>query len=584
MVQTIAMETRRGIAVSPGVATGSAVVLDAEGLFVPRRLIAVEAVASEVSRLEGAMNKAREQALQSASFIAGKLGQEYGAIFDAHAQMIADLRGKIVELIEQERFSPEYATTQVLRRYAKIFQEAGSATAARVSDIFDIERRILAHLIGEKRETLLQLHSDAVVLAHDLTPSETAHLDKEHVRGFATETGGRTSHTAIVAGALEIPAVVGVGRFLDEVADSDTVIIDGNRGLVILRPDEETLARYQRTEAEFRHFEQKLVSLRDLPAETRDGTRITLMGNIEFPSEVEHCLERGAEGIGLYRTEFLYMDRKQPPSEGEHFEAYRSVVKAMDGRPVVIRTLDLGADKLVERPTGAERERNPFLGLRSIRLCLRQLDVFKTQLRAIIRASAYGPVSIMFPLVSTLMELRQGRMILNDVMEDLAEEGVKFDRNIPVGMMIEVPSAVILANQFARIADFFSLGTNDLTQYTLAVDRNNENVASLFRPADPAVLRFIRSVSRAAKRGDVPISVCGEMSADPVYTLLLLGLGLRSMSITPHNIPEIKKVIRSISLSDSTRVARKAMGIDNARDVETFLRDEARKILPEAVS
>ncbi len=560
-------------------------VLDAEGFRIPKRFVHESAIVSEVRRLEHALTKARDESLGNESLIANKLGSEYGAIFGAHAQIISDpkLRREIVSLIEEKNFTPEYATSRVLRRYAQIFEAAGPVAATRVSDIFDVERRILRHLLGEQREELRQLTVPVIVLAHDLTPSETAGLDPKLVKAFAIEEGGRTSHTAILAGALEIPAVVGLGRFLSEVSGSDTIIIDGNRGLVILSPDEKTLAEYQHTEEEFHHFEESLAQLRDLPALTLDGERISLMANIEFPTEVGHCLERGAEGIGLYRTEFLYLNTQSPPSEDDHYQAYSHVIQAMQGRPVVIRTLDLGADKLSESMQTEERERNPFLGLRSIRLCLRQLELFKTQLRAILRASAHGPASIMFPLISTIMELRQARMLVGNVMEDLQEEGKAFQPNIKVGIMIEVPSAVIMADQLGQISDFFSLGTNDLIQYTLAVDRNNQNVSNLFSAADPAVLRLIRMVVKTANRHNVPLSVCGEMSADPIYTLLLVGLGLRSLSITPHSIPEIKKIIRSIRLSEAAKVARKVLTIDNARDAVNYLRGEARKILPEVV-
>jgi phosphotransferase system enzyme I (PtsI) len=579
------MEIKRGIAVSPGVAIGPAMVLDAEGFRIPKRFVQPSAVVSEVRRLEQALGKARDEALGNESLIADKLGHEYGAIFGAHAQMIADpkLRREIVQLIEEKNFTPEYATSRVLRRYAQIFEAAGPATAEKISDIFDVERRILRHLLGEQREEIKHLTSPVIVLAHDLTPSETAGLDPKLVRAFATEEGGRTSHTAILAGALEIPAVVGIGRFLTEVSGGDTVVIDGNNGVVICNPDEKTLDEYTNTEKEFHHFEESLSSLRDLPAVTLDGERVSLVANIEFPTEVEHCLQRGAEGVGLYRTEFLYLNSSEPPTEEAHFTAYRHVVNTMQGRPVVIRTLDLGADKLAENLQTDERERNPFLGLRSIRLCLRHLDIFKTQLRAILRASALGPVSIMFPLVTTLLELRQARMVVANVMEDLEDERIPFNRDIKVGIMIEVPAAVILADHFGRESDFFSLGTNDLIQYTLAVDRNNQNVANLFSAADPAVLRLLRMVVKAAKRYDLPLSACGEMSADPIFTLLLVGMGIRSLSVTPYSLPEIKKVIRSIKMSDATKVARKVMTIDNARDAANYLRGEARKILPEVV-
>jgi phosphotransferase system enzyme I (PtsI) len=576
------MEIKRGIPVSPGVAIGPALVLDAEGFRIPMRLVSESAVVGELRRLDRALSQARNEAVAHQQLLADKLGPQYGAIFGAHAQMIGDpqLRQRIVELVEENHYSPEYAVSQVLRGYAQIFEAGGELIAERVSDIFDIEKRILRYLLGQQREELSHLRAPVIVLAHDLTPSETARLDPKLVLGFATEAGGRTSHTAIVARGIEIPAVVGIGKFLTGVSGCDTVIVDGNEGVVVLNPDAAMLARYQQTEREFRSFEQSLVPLRDLPAETRDGVRIALLGNIEFPWEVGHCLERGAEGIGLYRTEFLYIGAEREPSEQEHYEAYTGVVRAMHGRPVVIRSLDLGADKL-SAGNGQDEERNPFLGLRSIRLCLHRTELFKTQIRAVLRASVHGPVSLMFPLVSTLMELRQAKMILADMMEDLREEGVPFDPALPVGIMVEVPSAVILANHFAREVAFFSLGTNDLTQYTLAVDRNNQTVANLYSPLDPAVLRLIRMVVRAARRGRIPLSMCGEMSGEPLYTVLLLGLGLRSLSVAPHTIPELKKIIRSVTIQECERIVRRVIAMDNARDVSNFLLDVARRIMPE---
>jgi phosphotransferase system enzyme I (PtsI) len=322
--------------------------------------------------------------------------------------------------------------------------------------------------------------------------------------------------------------------------------------------------------------------LRDLPAETSNGQRILLLGNIEFPQEAKHCLERGADGVGLYRTEFLYLNRKSDPTEAEHVEAYLTVIRTLGPKPVVIRTLDLGADKFADAEAHAER--NPSLGLRSVRLCLRNLTLFKTQMRAILRASAFGDVRIMFPMVSTLLELRQCKMILAEVKEDLEEEGIPFNKKLPVGTMIEVPSAALLADQMAREVSFFSIGTNDLIQYTLAADRTNENVASLYSPGDPAVLRLIEMVVQAAAKQGVEVSVCGEMSGEPIYTMLLLGMGLRQLSVTPHNIPEIKKIIRSVSVEEANEVAQEVLRLETARDVNSFLREKTRRILPEVVS
>jgi phosphoenolpyruvate-protein phosphotransferase (PTS system enzyme I) len=369
---------------------------------------------------------------------------------------------------------------------------------------------------------------------------------------------------------------VGTGPFLAEVSGGDLVIIDGDQGLVILQPDEETLARYRHEAEEIRTLAAQLEPLRDLPAETRDGVRIKLFGNIEFPYEVDHCVARGADGVGLYRTEFLYLGAETEPTEEVHFQAYSRVLQAMNPKPVVIRTFDLGADKMPNMPR-SEDERNPCLGLRSIRLALRNLPVFRTQLRAALRATVFGDVHIMFPLVSTLMELRQAKMVLGDVMEDLQEHQVPFNRDVPVGMMVETPAAVMMLDHFVDEVDFLSIGTNDLIQYTLAVDRGNKDVVALYTPADPAVLRLISMAVQAAGRKKVSISMCGQMSGSPLYTMLLLGFGLRQLSVTPSAIPEIKNLCRKVTIAECEAVAERVMGLENARDVQSYLKEELKK-------
>jgi phosphotransferase system enzyme I (PtsI) len=581
------MDVKRGIAVSPGVAIGPALVLDAEWFRMPQRFIDPDLAEREVGRLDSALRLAAAEARDNQDAVSAKLGPQYGAIFGAHALMLADpaLAREVEDLIRGQHFAAEYAVSRVIRRYAKALESIrGGHLATRVADLFDLEKRILRHLLGQRREELAQLTEAVVVLAHDLTPSETAALDPTRVHAFATEAGGRASHTAIVAGVLEIPAVVGLGPFAADVSGGDPVIVDGNRGLLIINPDEETLQRYEQARDEARTRESKLGELRTLPAVTRDGVRVGLHGNIEFPQEAAHCVERGADGVGLYRTEFLYLGRTADPTEEEHLQAYLTVVRDVAGRPVVIRTLDLGADKFLPATESAQDERNPFLGLRSVRLCLRNLTLFKTQMRAILRASAYGDVRIMFPMISTLLELRQCKMILEEVKEDLEEEGLAFNPRLPVGTMIEVPAAAILAEQMAREVDFFSVGTNDLVQYTLAADRNNATVSSLYSPGDPAVLRLIDGVVKAAAKHDIAVNVCGEMSGEPLYTMLLLGLGVRQLSVTPHNIPEIKKVIRTVTVERSAAVAQEAMRLETARDVNNYLREQTRRILPEAVN
>jgi len=573
------MKKLKGIAVSPGVAIGEALVMDTEGFRIPRRFVARDAVVDELERLEKAIAAAASEIAQHRDTVSAELGEKYGGIFEAHLQMLQDarLRNELEELIRRRNYSAEYAVSQTLRRYAQVFQRLeGSSLAERAYDIFDIEKRLLRHLLGRRREGIAHLTSPVLVLAHNLTPSETANLDRRFVRGFVTEVGGPGSHTAIVAEALEIPAVVGTGPFLTEVSGGDMVIIDGDKGWVILQPDDETLERYRQEAEELRILATQLEPLRDLPAETRDGVRIHLLGNIEFPYEVDHCLERGADGVGLYRTEFLYLGADTEPTEEVHYRAYTRVVEAMGDKPVVIRTFDLGADKLPGGPK-TETERNPCLGLRSIRLALKNLPMFRTQLRAILRASALGNVHLMFPLISTLTEFRQARMVLSDVMEDLKEHGLPFNRNLPVGMMVETPAAVLLADHFVEEAAFLSIGTNDLIQYTLAVDRGNKDVVSLYNPCDPAVLRLIAEAIDAAGKKGKPISMCGQMSGNPLYTMLLIGMGLRQFSVTPAVIPEIKNVCRQVTLAECQKVAERVRTMESTREIKNFLKEEVSK-------
>ncbi|MBI3861794.1 MAG: phosphoenolpyruvate--protein phosphotransferase [Planctomycetia bacterium] len=581
------MEVRRGIAVAPGVAIGPALLLGSEDYRIPQRFVRADAIESEWARFQAALQAAVSEISGHEELAAARLGQQYGAIFAAHRQLVQDpkLIKEIEDLVRQKSHSAEFASSRVLRKHAKTLQDLGDRYfAERAHDLFDLEKRLLRHLLGERREELAQLTSPVVVLAHNLTPSETANLDKKFVLGFATEVGGKSSHTAILAGALELPAVVGVGSFLSEISGAETVIIDGDQGTVIVDPDEETLGSYRESEQKRKTASVRLNLLSPLPSETKDGVPIHIYGNIEFPHEVEHCVERGAEGIGLYRTEFLYLETDQEPTEEVQYEAYARVVKAFPHGPVVIRTLDLGAEKF---PTSMQEiidgTPNPTLGLRSLRLTLHNLPLFKTQLRAILRAATLGDVRIMFPLVSTLLELRQAKMILGDVIEDLDDQKVMFNPKIQVGMMVEVPSAAIMADEFAREVDFFSIGTNDLIQYTLAVDRANPAVANLYSSADPSILRMIENVVRAAEKHNRPVSVCGQMSSDPIYIPLLVGMGLRELSVTPQSILEVKQAVRNLTVVQAREILARARTLDVARDVENYLRGELKKLSPDLV-
>ncbi len=581
------MKVFSGIAVSPGVVAGPAMVLGSENFRIPRKMVSRDAVDAELHRFHVALEQVCKDIKGNEQLVSSQLGAQYGAIFSAHLQMAQDPRliREVESLIRDQTRSPEFAVSRVLRSYAEQLQKMGDRyLSERALDIFDLEKRLLGKLLGESREELRNLTEPVVILAHDLTPGETAGLDRKYVLGFATEVGGHTSHTAILAGALELPAIVGLGRILAGISGGETVILDGDHGRVIIDPDSETLGRVQKSQARSQRVRDRLSEMVSLPAETQDGQRVTISGNIEFPEEVQQCIKRGADGVGLYRTEFLFLSGNREPSESDHYEAYCRVVEACGDRPVVIRTLDIGADKVPQLMADQfAKSPNPMLGLRSIRLSLRNTQMFKRQLRAILRASVHGNVRIMFPLVSTLLEFRQAKMILMDVMEDLEDEGIPFQRNVPVGMMVEVPSAVILAEEFAREVDFFSIGTNDLIQYTLACDRSDPTVAHLYRSGDPSILRLIQMVLRAAEKHGKHVTVCGQMSSDPRFIPLLLGMGLRSLSVTPQAIPRLKEVVRNLSISEAERISQHACSLDLARDVEHYLQGELSRLAPDLV-
>jgi phosphotransferase system enzyme I (PtsI) len=579
------MQVLQGIAVSPGIAMGEALMIEDEGFVISRRSLEHDAVDEELARLDQATDAVSSEIERDRQAISAQLGDQYGAIFSAHQQMLRDphLRQELEGLIRNQHMSSELAVHQTLRRYARVFQDMpNNFLAERAHDLHDLEERLLNHLLDRRHEGLLDLDAPTIVLAHDLTPSETARLDRRWVRGFVTEAGGEGGHTAILARGLELPAVVGTGRLLTEVVSGDLIIVDGDQGVVIVRPTDEFVARYQQELARRSSRLVELTALRDLPPQTLDGTALQLLANIEFPHELSACLERRAGGIGLYRTEFLYLSADSEPTEEEHFQAYREVVEAMGQRAVVIRTLDLGADKMGHLPR-TEDEHNPFLGLRSIRLSLRNVDSFRIQLRAILRASALGQVKILFPLIATLRELRQARLFLRETMEDLDEEGIAFNRDIAVGMMVEVPAAVMMIDHFLKEVDFISIGTNDLIQYTLAVDRSNKEVADLYQACDPAVLRLIQVSLRAAQAAGIPASLCGQMSGIPHCVLLLLGLGLTEFSVPPGAILEIKRVCRGVTIEQCRGIADTAIQMQSALEIDTFLKEELKKLVPQAV-
>jgi phosphotransferase system enzyme I (PtsI) len=576
------MEIRKGIGVSPGVAIAKGVVIDSKDYRIPRRSILDSQRDKEVGRVRGAFTAA----IKGLTEISSRKTIEEGKIKDIFAVHMRFLRDKnfhkrITDFICKERVTSEYAISTILREIASHFEGIDDPyISERAADIYDIERRLLAPLLGKAREEVDHLCEEAVIVAHDLSPTQTASFNKTFVKGFATEAGGRTSHTAIISKTMGIPAVVALGDLTSAMTAESVVIIDGSRGVVVIDPDEETLKQYRNYARQVSLFVHQLDELKDKPARTQDGIDIELLGNIEFPEEAQVVRDKGGQGIGLYRTEFLYLYGGVEPVEEDHYQAYAEAVKVFPQRPVVIRTMDLGADKLPQT-IHQEPEANPVLGLRSIRYCLQNLGLFKTQLKAILRASVLGDVRVMFPLITNLQELRQAKMILRDVMEDLDEYAIPYNAKMPVGIMIETPSSALTANHLAVECDFFSIGTNDLIQYTLAVDRGNEHVSLLFSAAEPAIVRILRSVIHDANKAQIGLSICGEVASDPEYIMLLLGMGVRTLSMAAPMIPEIKKIIRSVKIDECNALARRVATLDSQRQIKNLLRDATSQVLPE---
>jgi len=580
------MKLIKGIKVASGIAIGRAFVIDDIALpRVPRRNIDPDAIEHELERFEHARRAAIDELNLVHAEARKEMGDESAKIFLFHIGMLNDpaLLKPIRTMVRDELITPEFAAAETFRRWIERFTaKEDSAFQTKISDLYDLARRLIGKLVGDRLNAMdEELAGPTIIVASELTPSQTVAFDRSRVVGMATELGGTTSHTAIVARALGLPAVVGCQGLCAAVSDGVTLILDGDRGRVIVDPDEDTIEQYQGYIRQAREFVRSLDDLASKPAVTRDGVEIELLGNIEFPDEASKVLERGGTGVGLYRTEFLYLTGSHEPTEEEQFQAYKRCIDLLEGRPLTIRTLDLGADKYTQMRT-AIPERNPFLGLRSIRYCLANLPMFRTQLRALLRASALGPVKIMLPLVTSVHEFRRTRYLLRDAMEDLDDLGIPYNPDIPVGIMVEVPAAVLLADAFAREVDFFSIGTNDLIQYTLAVDRTNERLASMYHPTHPAVLRLVRMVVKAARRKNIPVSCCGEAAGDIEFAPLLLGLGVRTLSITSSSIPLVKRLIRSVTMKQCERLAKKAITFDSELEAGAYLRTRVRKIVPEA--
>jgi phosphotransferase system enzyme I (PtsI) len=563
----------RGIPASPGIGIGKAFVFKEEALSYVFRALTREEVKREVQRFRQAVAKTRIEIIQSRDKVLKVLGKSHAALIDVHLLILEDaLFSKDTEKkISQDLMNAEAALVSVLDNVSKTFNQLGDEYfRQRKDDVMDVGKHVMRHLLGHKGVLLSQLKERCIIIAHDLAPSDTLSLREDLTEGFATNIGGRTSHAAILAQGLEIPAVVGLKDITSQVSTGDMLIVDGNEGLVIVNPTMTTLENYRKAR-EIQHAESReLEKLKDLPAQTKDGHRVVLASNLESPEEVKAALGHGAEGIGLYRTEFLYLNRTTPPTEDDHYENYRTVARQMLPYPVIIRTLDIGGDKLP--PLGLSQydgEQNPFLGVRGIRLCLRHPDLFKPQLRAILRASAEGKLKIMYPMITSLEELRDANQILESVKRELTSEGVAYDKTLEVGVMIETPSAAMIADLLAAECDFLSLGTNDLIQYTLAVDRVNENVASLYNPLHLAVLRLIARVIDAGHQAGKWVGMCGEMAGDPVVIKILLGMGLDEYSVAASAIPKVKRLLRNYNFEDAKKLAQDVL---QSKDPQALLK------------
>ncbi|MDD4146323.1 MAG: phosphoenolpyruvate--protein phosphotransferase [Clostridia bacterium] len=567
----------KGIAASPGIEIGKAYVLKEYPIFIDKNKISGEEIAVEIKKLNQAIAEAKEQLEKIREQAEKEMGTDKAEIFNAHLMMLEDevFLNEIRDKIKAESIRAEYALTLVVEVYIEMFQNIEDEyLRERAADIKDIGDRLVKNILHIPMQSLANLSAEVIVIAKDLTPSDTAQMDKDFVRAFATEMGGRTSHTAIMARSLEIPAVVGTVDLLSKTHNGDCVIVDGNNGFVYLNPDEQTLQHYVQLREEYQAYLQELKQLKDLPAETKDKARkVELAANIGTPKDCAGALNNGAEGIGLYRTEFLYMDRSELPTEEEQFEAYKAVAEAMAPRSVIIRTLDIGGDKklpYLEMP----EELNPFLGWRAIRMCLDRQDILQTQLRAIMRASAYGKLRIMYPMISNATEIRKANALLQQVKDNLEQQGIPYDRELEVGIMVEIPAAAVIADLLAKEVDFFSIGTNDLIQYTIAVDRMNEHISHLYEPLHPAVLRLIKNVIDASHRAGKWTGMCGEMAGDVTATPILLGLGLDEFSMSAASIPRVKKIIRSLTYQKARDIAQKALKAENAEEIRELSQGE----------
>jgi phosphotransferase system enzyme I (PtsI) len=567
-----------GVGVSPGIARGPVFVHRPDDDDPPFHRVAPEELPNEIQRFEAALLATRRQILELQERISHSIGSHDASIFDAHLLVVEDrtLIDEVLRTLQRDQTNVEHVFAQVAGRYAKTLSEIDDPyLRERALDIHDVTRRVIRNLMGKEGRDLAAITNAHILVSHNLTPSDTAQLNRNHVLGFATDIGSKTSHTAIMARSLNIPAVVGLHDLSTHIASGDQVLLDGYNGLVILNPTDQTLWEYGELEIKKTEVEQKLSKLRETECKTLDGRHVILSANIELPADMDLVLQCGAEGVGLFRTEFFYLNRTELPNEEDQYQAYREVAERARPNLVIIRTLDLGGDKFMSALNLPE-ELNPFLGWRAIRFCLERLDVFKVQLRAILRASAVKNVRMMYPMISGVEELRRANAILDECRVELRQEGVPFDEEMEVGAMIEIPSAALAADLLAQEVDFFSIGTNDLIQYTIAVDRLNERIAHLYEPTHPAIIRLIRMIVDAGHAHNIWVGVCGEMAGDVTLTPLLLGLGVDELSAGAALVPRVKRAVQSLDLTVCLKLIEEIRHIDNATAILAKCEEVAR--------
>ena len=569
----------QGVPVAQGIAHFPALVYYTEDEEILPRDITAEELSEEIARFESALISTRVELLEIQRRIVSAIGAEDASIFDAHLLVVEDrtLIDEVLRGLERERQNVEYVFQQVVQKYCHTLESIDDPyLRERVVDIQDVARRVIRNLLGKAPLNPAAHAQPHIVVAHNLSPSDTAQFDRNLVHGFVTEIGSKTSHTAILARSLEIPAIVGMQGITQQIRIGDDILIDGYAGLLILNPSRETLAEYGRIEQEKEEVAERLELIRETVSTTRDGRHITLSANIDLPDDLGEIAAQGAEGVGLFRTEFLFLNREDAPSEDEQYEHYRHAAESSMPHGVIIRTLDIGGDK-VASSLAVDHEENPFLGCRAIRYCLEHPAVFKTQLRAILRAAGIGHVKIMYPMISGIEELRRANQILEECKQELASAGILFNPFVEVGVMIEIPSAVLVAEHLAREVRFFSIGTNDLIQYAIAVDRLNDRIAHLYNPTHPSILRMIKMTVDAGKAHGIWTGVCGEMASDIQLTPLLIGLGVDELSASPSLVPRIKKAVQSLDSGACEALVREVLGMDDSNAILDRARAMARE-------